>query len=468
MNFFEIIIFVIVVIVILCIYFYKNKKVIHQNIDKLTIIDILQKTAKTYPHLSGLCVQKGKSWISITYSDYYKYVKCFAKGLSFWIGPNPTVAIYGFNSPAWFYAHLGCMMCSGVSVCINNLNQIQNMKIDVLVIEGDNEMTQLKDVSNISMILYYSPISDKKNFNIPIISFGEFINYSDNSKEKVKIIKPKLDDVACVIFTKGTTDQSKGVLIKHVDINGYILNMTSVVDAQVNEKIVSYVPLCDIMAQIFDIYLAITIVGSVWFPSKKNINKQLKEINPTLLYSNNNNQNIPSISNCKIFSSIYYTCETGPIALSSNVLPNVSVKIDLNDEILVNTPYMFCRYYHTNDRKLYHDKWFRTGDIGYIKNKKLYITGKKQNIVTLKNGKKIDVSTIEKSIKKKFPEIIYCYVTGTNFLIALLFVKNENIEKKYEKIPHVKKWKVVGDIDIDFKRYIIENKYSDLIKNLSI
>ncbi len=89
-------------------------------------------------------------------------------------------------------------------------------------------------------------------------------------------------------------------------------------------------------------------------------------------------------------------------------LPSLNVKIENPDEngegeILVKGPSVMIGYYHNEEenKKAFIDGWFRTGDYGYItKDGFIYVTGRKKDIIVLKNGKNVYPQEIEFLINK--------------------------------------------------------------------
>ena len=89
-------------------------------------------------------------------------------------------------------------------------------------------------------------------------------------------------------------------------------------------------------------------------------------------------------------------------------LPSLNVKIDNPDEngegeILVKGPSVMIGYYHNDEenKKAFVDGWFRTGDYGYITNDGfIYVTGRKKDIIVLRNGKNVYPQEIEFLINK--------------------------------------------------------------------
>jgi len=109
--------------------------------------------------------------------------------------------------------------------------------------------------------------------------------------------------------------------------------------------------------------------------------------------------------------------------------PDVEVKIDKPNEdgegeILVKGPIVMMGYYKNPEKTaevLTEDGWFSTGDYGkYDKEaEKLYITGRKKNLIVLKNGKNI------------YPEEIEDYLTGKTEIeeVIVSAIKNDNGEE---------------------------------------
>ncbi|MBP3579835.1 MAG: AMP-binding protein [Clostridia bacterium] len=106
--------------------------------------------------------------------------------------------------------------------------------------------------------------------------------------------------------------------------------------------------------------------------------------------------------------------------------PDVKVKIDNPNEdgegeILVKGPIVMMGYYNNPEKTaevLTEDGWFSTGDYGRYDTdlERLYITGRKKNLIVLKNGKNI------------YPEEIEDYLTGRTEIeeVVVSAIKDEN------------------------------------------
>lgn len=133
-------------------------------------------------------------------------------------------------------------------------------------------------------------------------------------------------------------------------------------------------------------------------------------------------------------------------------MQSLNVKIadkDTNDigEILVKGPSVMLGYYNNNDltNEVLKDGWFHTGDLGYFdKDGFLFITGRKKDMIVLKNGKKV------------FPEELEILVNGLEEVEESFIYGFPNPEDKND-------FKISVKIVYDEK--ILKNKYPNLSEN---
>lgn len=145
-------------------------------------------------------------------------------------------------------------------------------------------------------------------------------------------------------------------------------------------------------------------------------------------------------------------------------LDNVEIKIDNPDkegvgEILAKGPNIMLGYYkdEKKTKEAFKDGWFKTGDYGYIDDERfIFITGRKNDIIVLRNGKNVYPQELEFLISK-LPYVAECMVFARNesntdtAIVAKIVYNKEVMEKDY---PDTKKedyekmiWKDVKEIN---------------------
>lgn len=93
------------------------------------------------------------------------------------------------------------------------------------------------------------------------------------------------------------------------------------------------------------------------------------------------------------------------------VIRGTKVKIADDGEILVKGWNVMSGYYNDKEETelSFVDGYYKTGDIGYLDDDILYVTGRKKNLIILKNGKNFSPEVIEKELLR-LPYIKECLV----------------------------------------------------------
>ena len=124
------------------------------------------------------------------------------------------------------------------------------------------------------------------------------------------------------------------------------------------------------------------------------------------------------------------------------VMRSDEMKIDNPDEdgigeIVVKGPNVMLGYYENEEatNEVLKDGWFYTGDVGYFdKDGFLYITGRKKDVIVLKNGKNVFPLEIEFLISKlPYVQEVMVYgkpIKNNDFLVSAKIVYNEEAMKE--------------------------------------
>ena len=159
----------------------------------------------------------------------------------------------------------------------------------------------------------------------------------------------------------------------------------------------------------------------------------------------------------------YGLTETSPVVTAENDrkikygsvgIPMDNVEIDFENkdkdgigELKVKGPNVMLGYYENSEatNEVLKDGWFYTGDLGYIDKKGyVFITGRKKDMIVLKNGKKVFPEELEVLINR-LDEVQECMVFGIP----------DNKDKKDLKLS----------VKIVYDKEVIKEKYPDLEKD---
>lgn len=176
----------------------------------------------------------------------------------------------------------------------------------------------------------------------------------------------------------------------------------------------------------------------------------------------------------------YGLTETSPVLSAENdkykrvgsvafPMPGMQIKIDNPDEkgigeVCAKGPCVMLGYYKNEEatKEAIQDGWFHTGDLGYYdKDGYLFISGRKKNVIVLKNGKNVFPEEIEILISKLpyvAENMVYARPKGEDIMVATKIVYNEDIMK--EMFPEASKedyhdiiWKDIKNINQTMPKY---------------
>ncbi len=122
-------------------------------------------------------------------------------------------------------------------------------------------------------------------------------------------LRAKSDDIMGIIYTSGTTDKPKGVLLSHGNILSQITAVRQRYDFTPDDRTLSFLPWAHIFGQTGEVHVLIALgFSSAFSESVGKILDNLNEIKPTMLVS------VPRIFN-RIFESVGNKIHRGPAIL---------------------------------------------------------------------------------------------------------------------------------------------------------
>ena len=172
----------------------------------------------------------------------------------------------------------------------------------------------------------------------------------------------------------------------------------------------------------------------------------------------------------------YGLTETAPVIAAENskhvrygsvgfAMPNVDVDIfEPNEqgigEIIARGPNVMQGYYENEEatKEVIIDGWFHTGDLGYVdKDGYLYITGRKKNVIVLKNGKNIYPEELELLISDLpyvLENMVFGFPKDDDLIVSVKIVYNkEALPNMSEEEIYNKVWEDIKQINSELTTY---------------
>lgn len=430
------------------------------------IIDKIKEIVKLYPDRVAYTVDNE----SITYENLWNNATKYSKFLKN-EGTSPII-IYGNKEINMIISILSCLLAKRAYIPIGTC--MPTSRINSII-----------KMTNASLILTDYEI------NIPNIKISKI---TDLSRAPIKE-EDNLNNTSYIIFTSGSTGEPKGVPISYNNLDNFITWISNIYPLSNYHNInVLNTASFSFDLSVADLYYSLCNGHTLFATNNScscnyfNIFITLKDINlivctPTyiklcLLDSSFNGQNYPNLKciyfcgeqleinlvkklyllfpNIDIINAYGPTEATSAVSaikinremLNEDILPvgninNLAVNIEIiNNEIVLKGKSVFDGYLNITTDNVYKENGincYKTGDLGYIRNNMLYITGRKDNQIKYK-GYRIELHDIENNILQ-IKDVIDCAVIAkydenniVKTLKAYIVSKNKNSNYIKEKL----------------------------------
>ena len=216
----------------------------------------------------------GETWtVKEYYDDCVKTAKSF---VHLGVERNDSVCILGFNSPEWLMSNMGAIMAGGFAAGIYTTNEpaacefiISDSSARVVVVDGQKQLDKIlsirKSLPKLKAIVMYrdekfsDPEGVKDSSLAKVYTWKDFLKLGEATSDAE--LKGRMDaqnpgHCCTLIYTSGTTGNPKGVMISHDNAvwtaKSNVLHNKAITAGPL--RVVSYLPLSHIAAQIVDIH----------------------------------------------------------------------------------------------------------------------------------------------------------------------------------------------------------------------
>lgn len=437
----------------------------------------------------------------ISYEQVYNIVNSLGTTLIKMGLKDKKIAIISENRYEWEIAYFAVISGTGVVVPIDKSlpkTEIKSIlkraeieavfcssKYENILKEIRQEQNELKYI-----ISFDNKNNDVLNFNDLVEEGEKLINLGDNSFKDLKI---EISDLATILFTSGTTDKSKAVMLSHKNICSNIMNVAEVFDITSNDIALSVLPLNHVLEGIFCFLVSVykglqrvhcnELYEIIEYIKKYNITYMgatpaiyeyiYKRIDELEDYKHNINMFMSGGASLdteleqnykKLGYNIvngYGLTEASPVVSIENIqnykigsvgkfIPNIEFEIINQDEqgvgeLIVKGESVFLGYYKDEEKtnETIKDGWLYTGDLARIDEEGyLYIIGRNKNMIVLSNGKKVFPEEIESLLNKIDgieESLVFANQSNNSFKICAKIVCNKSVKKAEDMMKEIVK-----------------------------
>lgn len=418
-----------------------------------TLQDLVFLSAEEFGDKAYMKEKEGQDIVETSFRQLYENSRRVASFLKTVSSEKIHAAVIGLTGAAYLSCWFGTANSGGVIVPLDAQLSPEDIsdhinRADVTVFFFDKRFAALVDMLKKAspQITHYICLQDID---------GDFLKYPDiiNSYDILPRSEVSPDECAAIVYTSGTTGKSKGVMLSH----GNLIDNTMCQDneSSTEDVLLSVLPIHHVYCFTCDILCSLRYGATVCVnDSIMRIAQNLKIFEPTLMLvvpmiADTICRKIkaahaaqPELSEAIIARSIfgsrlrgifsggaylapelakfyasvgipmaqgYGMTETSPRITTGNLADDASlgdvgsivngceVKI-VEGEIWAKSPSVMMGYYknpEATEEILTPDGWIKTGDLGYVENNRVFITGRKKNLIILSNGENVSPEELE-------------------------------------------------------------------------
>ncbi len=239
-------------------------------------------------------------WQPITWVTYLDQVRAVAHGLrTLGVARGDRVAVHSENRPEWVYADLATEALGGIVVGVYPTNPaaevrylLRNSGAKVLVAEDqeqvDKALAVIDECPDLERIVVIDPKGLRGYDHPALLTLDELVNAgradaaADPDWFETAVSEVGPDEVACIVYTSGTTGPPKGAMLTHRNCLAGARAFVHGMGVSSNTTTVSYLPLCHVAERMWTIFISLLAAPTINFAeSVDTVQRDIHEIAPT-------------------------------------------------------------------------------------------------------------------------------------------------------------------------------------------
>lgn len=267
----------------------------------LSVPGLLNRMVARYPNAAALVTKKqdGK-WHTLTYKQYQENVRTIAKGfLKLGLERHHSVCILGFNSEQWYISDLAAIHAGGYAAGIYTTNSaeacfhcLETSRANICTVQDKKQLEKILSIQSRlkhlkAIVQWEGPVET----SIPgVYSWEQLMEMGSKEPDTQldNVLKSIAVNECCtLVYTSGTVGPPKAVMLSHDNLiwDAYTISERLRDLRPSDERLISYLPLSHVAAQVVDIYTTLTNAVTVYFAQpdalKGSLVETLKEVRPT-------------------------------------------------------------------------------------------------------------------------------------------------------------------------------------------
>jgi long-chain acyl-CoA synthetase len=286
-----------------------------------TICHKLIERRKKTPNKTSVRFVKNDKWVELTWKEYVDQIEQIAAGLvQKGIKPGDRVAIFSSTRVDWAMTDMAILAIGAIVVPIypSSIPEdvefiLNNSEAKILFLENrllfDRWILSKPKCSHIKEVVSFDGVQTKENGPIHITELkkegSQHLNGSDGFLEQC-CAKLKIEELASIVYTSGTTGVPKGVIITHRNIMSEVQDLFSHVGVNSSDLSLTFLPFAHILARVE--HFGHTYMGFTmgYAENIDRVRANLADVKPTFMVA------VPRIFE-KIYNGMISQAEASPV-----------------------------------------------------------------------------------------------------------------------------------------------------------
>lgn len=264
---------------------------------------LVHDQAKIYGDREALVYQDfgGSEWKSLSWRDFSATVSVVSNALlNLGVKVQENVGIFSQNSVQYLFSDFGAWGIRAVTIpfyATSSEQQIQFMindaKVRFLFVGEQEQYDKAHRVSALCPTLERIIVFDRNvSFSLQdhnAIYFDDFLKLGEGCPRQTELeqlyVEANFDDLANILYTSGTTGDSKGVMLSHLQYHAALEANGKCVNINDTDRVLNFLPYAHIFEKgwtLLSLSVGATLIVNT---NPRNVQQSMRETNPTSMSS---------------------------------------------------------------------------------------------------------------------------------------------------------------------------------------
>ena len=264
---------------------------------------LVHDLAKKYGEREALIYQDfgGKEWKSLSWNKFSATVKQVSNALlNIGVKEQENIGIFSQNSIQYLFCDFGAWGVRAVTIpfyATSSEQQIQFMindaKVRFLFVGEQEQYDRARRVVSLcptlERIIVYDAMVHISEHDTIAIYFDDFLKLGDKLPRQTEVEQRQReannDDIANILYTSGTTGDSKGVILTHGQFHAAIIANDECVDVNEHDRVMNFLPYTHIFERGWAILCLSEGATLIVNTHPQEVQQSMRETHPTCMSS---------------------------------------------------------------------------------------------------------------------------------------------------------------------------------------